>query len=194
MVHEQLERLTTKGLTSQQVLKPNTIAKGQMWWTCAGNRTASIGYIINTNSNTLTLHYTLTSTQQQVKQTITLQAIASNLNRGKVYYFLCPYTGYRVRTLYLIGGRFRSRHAVRGLYYRSQVLSRYDRYNERYWKVEKQIEQLTGKGYTHTYRGSLTATAKRVQALETSQQHADWQRWQPQHMPTVIRNVLQGHF
>lgn len=114
--------------------------------------------------------------KEEVRQTIYLEQVPSNLGRGQVIYFVCPATGNRCRNLYRISCKFYSRLAYRGLVYSCQLTSGVDRFNDRYWKLHRAIEKLTGKGYTPSYRGRKTATARRVEALDERRSIADLQR------------------
>lgn len=190
IIHEECKRLTVSELKRQGALKQMMHATGIIGWKCNGEDAGRILYELDTIKSKLVLKYTIVSTNEAIQQHIDMVTIPSNLGAGVLYYFICPYTGNRVRTLYMAAGSkyFKSRKAYSmPILYRSQCHSRYDRWNERYWKLQHQIEQLTSKGYTHTYNGKLTATAKRVFHLREKQDYADFKRWMPDAMPHSIR-------
>lgn len=90
---------------------------------------------------------------------IYLTAVKSNLGNGEVLYFVCPTSGKRCRILYLVGGShiFQARAAYpKRLYYTTQLHSKYNYWNERYWTEERKLEAIEPKSYKKTYRGKPT--------------------------------------
>ena len=53
-----------------------------------------------------------------------LTSTPSNLNRGEIWYFICPQTKKRCRKLYSIGGYFLHREAFNGCMYKIQIESK----------------------------------------------------------------------
>lgn len=92
---------------------------------------------------------------KEVNQVIRLIEQPSNLRNGsKVYYFECPYTGVKTRTMYKLGGYFASRKSAPKLYYYCQSLSK----KWREIKFREDPERVYGKPI---YRGKETPYGKR---------------------------------
>lgn len=194
-IHEECKRLEMSFLRKQGALKPNIRAMGEVQWEAGGRDMGGIGYMIDTRDKYIRLAYNITATGEDIQQDIYLSTVPSNIGRGHIWYFHCPYTGRRCRVLYITAGskHFRSRQAYNGLIlYRSQTHSKLSRWNERYWRHAKQIAQLTGNGYTPTYNGKPTATARRVESLQQKHEKADEERWALHNLPKVIRRSFQA--
>ena len=117
-------------------------------------------------------------TKQDYK--IYLTTIPSNLSRGQIYYFICPITGRRCRILYKCYGsliwksRFAYRHRI---YYHTQVCSKYDYHNTRYWNLTRELETLYKRGKKSHYRGKDTRLIYRIDQLEARLNYHDNMRW-----------------
>jgi len=112
---------------------------------------------------------------------IYLTSITSNLGKGQVLYFLCPVTMQRCRILYKCYGSpiWKSRYAYRHrIYYQCQISSKLHHYIDRYWGVEKQLEQLYSQVVKSHYMGMKTTLQKRIEFLENKREFYDDMRWQ----------------
>lgn len=91
---------------------------------------------------------------------IKLESLPSNLGFGKVWYFVCPFTGGLCRKLYLNGEYFMSRQAILNAMYENQTKSQRDRgLNsdlDKALKVEKLIPELKAKNFKRHYNGVPT--------------------------------------
>ena len=107
------------------VLDPNRSNGGAWVWSSHGREIASIGYAWSGADARLTLRYNCNGTP--VMQAITLARSAPHFG-GERLWFCCPFTGKRVRALYLPPGakRWGSRGAY-NLVYQSQRESGRDR-------------------------------------------------------------------
>jgi hypothetical protein len=104
----------------------------------------------------------------------------SNLGKGSIYYFLCPFSGKRCKVLYMGYGSlyFKSREAYRcRIYYSSQLSSRLDKHNDKYWSMEKKLEKLYANHPKTHYRGNKTKAQLRIERLEKKQQFHEKMRW-----------------
>ena len=151
---------------------PNATAEGVLTWAQGSDVIASVRFTTDTVNHRCTIAYRKTG-GEQVVQTVQLRWRSSNLDKGVTwekgrgfYYFVCPVTGRSCRNLYLVNGRFVSRHAFPHLY-EQQTLSR-NRRNDVFCfltyadKVE-QLEQQPRRKYT--YRGKPTPFARKVERL-----------------------------
>lgn len=84
----------------------------------------------------------------------------SNLGKGRIYYFKCPYIGKRARILYSTGGRFMHRDAFPYMLYESQTKSKKYRALEKQFSGLFELESLYSelhRDYLKThYRGKPT--------------------------------------
>lgn len=89
-----------------------------------------------------------------------LKEEASNLGRGSVRYFLCPYTGHKCRTLFLDGVTIASRYAFKH-YYSYQTRSRKERLLDKIFSTEHSNPER--KGGKKTYQGRITRYGMKLQ-------------------------------
>src|SRR5690606_12225110 len=129
-------------------------------------------------SYTFTNNYTGYKSKEQYK--VYLEGVPSNLGNGEVYYFVCPSTGRLCRILYSAYGssRFKSRYAYKfPIYYRSQVCSKSDYWNTRYYKVGEQLEKMKGKRINSHYRDKATLRRRKITDKEIQVMMYDKLRW-----------------
>lgn len=141
-------------------LDPNQIKSGRLNWSRNGNPTGQISIEANTHSEKpyIELDYKFKGEPRNYK--VYLVSIPSNLNRGKVWYFVCPHTNKRCRVLYSIGGYFYHRAAFRGCMYEKQTQSKTYRVLEKtlgaYFQSDQLYEQLYKKHLKKQYAGKPT--------------------------------------
>lgn len=132
-------------------------------------------------------------------QEIYLASKPSNLGKGKIIYFICPYTKKLCRNLYFdtFFGEFKSRGAFHErLYYPIQLRGSKERYNERWWKNKEKIDELEGLGEKYSraayyYNGKKTKRLKRIEELELKQSELNYQRW-TKGMPKSLQRLVLG--
>lgn len=138
-------------------LELNQQKSGTITWSRGGNKTGSISIIVNTVSRFpyVALDYACNGESQKYR--VELVTIPSNLGKGHIWYFLCPFTLERCRKLYLIGGKFSHRKACRGGgMYEVQAQSKKYRHLNTYFKSEQLHEQLYKKHFKRQYAGKPT--------------------------------------
>lgn len=97
---------------------------------------------------------------KQSSQAIKVVAERSNLiDSSFVYYFICPLSGRKTRTMYRIGEGFVNGRIFKGVYYRNQSLSK----KHREIAYRENPERKYGKKY---YRGIETPYGKRCKRYE----------------------------
>ncbi|AKD53798.1 hypothetical protein [Spirosoma radiotolerans] len=137
-------------------------------WTRNGNKRATINIVVNLNllqqGNYVQLDYTVDS--RPISYRIKLIQIPSNLGKGFVWYFICPLTGERCRTLYKAGDYFSSRKAQRGTLYESQTYSKHYRWIDKTFgpdfKLDAAYDELFKPYVKKHYRNKPTPKAKKV--------------------------------
>lgn len=147
---------------------------GTYRWSIRGEETARIGFETYRpglgDRATLTLQYSVSGEQQ--RYTVRLVSVPSNLGKGLVWYFVCPATYKRCRILYLVGGSsmFLHREAYSGVYYESQLRSKYYRYMDAtlgaYFRAEQIGEEQYKPGFRPYYRGRPTRKYRRILRAE----------------------------
>lgn len=130
---------------------------------------------------------------ENIRQRIDLVSKPANLGRGTVLYFRCPSTGRLCRILYRAyhARTFRSRWGFSyRLYYPGQVCGKLDRWNTRYWDVERHLDRMKGKRKAGSYRGKPTKRAERMERLFAEWIRTEELRWSPASFPRRLRAVL----
>jgi hypothetical protein len=118
----------------------------------------------------------------------------SNLGTGDILYFICPESGERARILYKCYGshKWKHRKAYRNrIYYKSQISSKLDYWNDRYWQLEDRIKKLESEHRNQTYyKGESTKFALKLFKLKMLRNRADNSRWSPSSMPLGLRKAF----
>ena len=146
-------------------------------------------------SQFIRLFYTVTGQhKKRYDYQIPLNFVPSNLGIGQVPYFICPEIGKRCRILYRAYGSltWKCRDAYnQTIFYESQVCSKYSRYNDEYWRLEKEIKKLKEETRNQShYNGKPTRRYKRLQRLIEKQERADYLRWKPESLPIAVREII----
>jgi hypothetical protein len=133
------------------------------------------------------------SKPEEIRQRIDLVSKPANLGRGRVLYFRCPSTGRLCRILYRAyhARTFRSRWGFSyRLYYPGQVCGKLDRWNTRYWDVERHLDRTKGKRRAGSHKGKPTKRAERRERLLDKSNRTEELRWSPASFPKRLRAVL----
>jgi len=133
-------------------------------------------------------------TIQEARQRVDLCRKPSNLGRGEVLYFRCPWTFEPCRVLYRAyhSHTWRSRKGYhRRVLYPAQRLSGWTRHNLRESQVEAKLERLRSMRGTSTYRGTPTRRALRIAELEAKYERLAVAGWHPMFMPVAIRRAIE---
>ena len=147
-------------------LTAGKIQSGIVNWSSNGNPTGSIGIMVNTSIDNpvITLKYQYKNEPRLYE--IYLTSTPSNLNRGEIWYFVCPQTKKRCRKLYSIGGYFMHREAFSGCMYEVQTQSKKYRQIEKtigaYLVLENLSSEIYKKYFKQTYAGKPTKRYLRI--------------------------------
>lgn len=147
-------------------LNPEQIKSGTLNWSRNGNPTGSISIQVNTHSEQpyIELDYKYRDEPRNYK--VYLTSTPSNLNRGEIWYFICPQTKKRCRKLYSIGGYFLHREAFNGCMYETQTQSKKYRQLDKtlgaYFEIDNLYEELYKKNFKKTYAGKPTKKYLRI--------------------------------
>ena len=155
----------------------------------------SISLIKQVDQYRLTLNYTHTreGVKKEISYHIYIVSCPSNLGKGEVYYFLCPFKYQRCRVLYMGYGSqyFKSRSAYsHRLYYPCQMSSPLDRHNDSYWRLERLLDKVDYKRLKSHYKGKETRTQKKLEAMRKKRAYHDEMRWKI--LPkAVLKSIFQ---
>lgn len=172
---DEVKTVSISFLTKHGYLKPNQWQSGTITWSSNGNKTGSIGFIVNTFSESPYLELDYKCNEAPINYRVQLISAPSNLGKGVVWYFVCPHTGKRCRKLYLADTYFYHRSAFRGCMYEKQTQSHKARnlfkHFDRYDMAEKAYKQIYSKNFKKKYNGKMTKRflqlAKKINSVES---------------------------
>jgi len=159
-------QLSISKLKGWGYLAPGQIKSGTINWSRHGESTGSISITANTRSEQpyIELDYKYRDEPRNYK--VYLTSTPSNLNKGEIWYFICPQTKKRCRKLYLIGGYFLHREAFKGCMYETQTQSKKYRQLDKtlgaYFKSDNLYSELYKKNFKKTYAGKPTKKYLRI--------------------------------
>jgi len=141
-------------------LKEYSQRSSNITWSRNEIETSSIGIkiVMNDFENILTVNYKCNGTSYNYN--IPLVSLPSNLGKGKVWYFQCPFTNKRCRKLHLISERFMHRSALPSGMYSIQTQSKRWRFMDKvygsYFESDKYYQELYSKHFKTHYKGKPT--------------------------------------
>ena len=160
ILYDELKTVSISFLTKQGYLKQNLLRYGKIEWSRNGDKTGSVSIKVNMESENQYLEFHYKCNEASINYKVPLIAIPSNLGKGVIWFFVCPYTGKRCRKLYLADTYFYHRSAFKGCMYEKQSKSKKSRYFDKtigvYFKVDQLYDQLYKKHFKKHYAGKLT--------------------------------------
>ena len=172
--------------TFRHDLARNIAWRNSVHWTVRDKETASISYCFYpcADQPLLMLRYSIDG--QDVTQHIQLEAVPSNLNRGRYWFFICPVSGRRCKKLHLIRGLFQHRTALSGVFYQQQARTptAFGRYMDAYDVVGEIWEAAQAPYFREYYAGKPTRRCVRMlRKLE---------KWGPRTSEAEGERILRG--
>ena len=159
-------QLSISKLKGWGYLAPGQIKSGTINWSRHGESTGSISITANTRSEQPYIELDYKYRDEPRKYKVYLTSTPSNLNRGEIWYFICPQTKKRCRKLYSIGGYFLHREAFNGCMYKKQTQSKkfrqLDKILELYFRTDQLFKQLYKKHFKKQYAGKPTKRYLRI--------------------------------
>ena len=159
-LYNNLKTVNISFLTKQGYLKPNQWQRGTLNWSRNGNPIGSISIIADMQPANPYIELDYKCNEAPINYRVQLVSAPSNLGKGVVWYFICPYTGKRCRKLHLVQTYFYHRSAFRGCMYEKQTQSKKSRHFDKtlgvYFQTEQIIEQLCKKHFKKEYAGKPT--------------------------------------
>ena len=159
-------QLSISKLKGWGYLAPGQIKSGTINWSRHGESTGSISITANTRSEQPYIELDYKYRDKPRKYKVYLTSTPSNLNRGEIWYFICPHTKKRCRKLYSIGGYFLHREAFSGCMYKTQTQSKKYRELDKtlgaYFEIDNLYSELYKKNFKKTYAGKPTKKYLRI--------------------------------
>lgn len=157
---DEVKQVSISKLKDFGYLKPDSFKSGKLIWSCTGEEIGSINIFVSMRKKPfLELSYTYNQ-EEPVKYKINLISKPSNLGVGKIWYFICPYTGKRCRKLYSAGKYFLHRDAYPQALYSCQTYSKgvrmIDKVHKFMYVYDKLYEELYSKHFKAHYAGKPT--------------------------------------
>lgn len=158
---DELRSFTVSDLKKLGYLKKGTCSSGTVNWKNRFNEvTSSMSITVNYTEHEKYLELNYKCDNQTINYKINLITAPSNLGKGYVVYFLCPFTNKRCVKLHLINSKFMHRSALINPLYSVQVESKKGRALKksfsRLLNYDKCYDELYAKGFTKYYNGKPT--------------------------------------
>lgn len=190
------QRLEINQLLKQRYFIKGCKVSGLISW----NNGSRIGYEaeISSLNQEIRLDYFNTDSsgvKTDLDYKIQLTSIPSNLGKGEIWYFICPFTGRKAKILYKVYGslHFKSRKAYKKrIYYSSQLFSKLYFHDGSYLEIEKKLEKIKPFTRRKVYQGKETKIRKRIRNLEAKSKFHDYQRWFS--FPKSLKNEILSEF
>lgn len=167
LLYDELKNISISFLTKHKYLKPNQILSGTVNWSRKGEPTGSISILANTedDSGYLELDYVYNK-EKSIKYKVRLVTKQSNLGKGLVWFFICPYTHKRCRKLVLHQGYFYHRTAFTGGMYQKQTESKKYRYLDKtlgaFYRSDALYSEVNKKNFKKFYAGKATKKYSKI--------------------------------
>jgi|CXWL01.1.fsa_nt_gi hypothetical protein len=157
---DECKQVTIGSLKQLGFLSPDATIRGSYRWTRGGNPSGAINISVSLLERYAGLDYL--SNGKPVNYRVQLERIPAHFG-GYNWYFICPATGKRCRTLYGIGGLFLSRFAYPSAMYSTQTESkRYRDFSKMFGVLDLRNEYLNKRHSRTTYKGKLTKRYRRI--------------------------------
>lgn len=170
-LYNEVIKLYVSKLKQWGYLEPESFKSGTVNWYRNGEKFSTISILAN--ADYIIVRYTCNGIDKQYQ--INIEYLPSNLGKGQIPFFICPFTGKRCRTLYLLNGNFSHRSACKGCFYESQTQSKYSRKLEKlfkhYFDSGKYYEEIYSKHFKSHYNGKPTKRyLKLLEKIEKAEQ------------------------
>lgn len=162
----QEKTLTTGYLSKCGYFKTKYKATGSTGWTSKKTRDLDIDItvIMEKDNECVILSY-LDFYNEAVEQVIYLESKPSNLGKGLIWFFVCPFTGATCRNLIFVNNRFMHRSNLVNAMYGTQAESKYWRkmfqLQPNIPTTEKILNEPNKKHYKKYYKGKMTKRYKK---------------------------------
>lgn len=157
---DECKQVTITGLNRLGYLRPYSVVRGSYRWTRNGKPCGSISVTANLPERYIELNYNYGD--KPINYRVQLESIPKHFG-GCEWYFICPATGKRCRTLYGIGEMFLSRFAYPSAMYSKQTENKPSRELLNALRcLDLRQEYLSKRHARTTYKGKLTKRFRRI--------------------------------
>ncbi len=157
---DECKQITITSLNRIGYLKQGATVSGSYRWTRGGKPSGSISITASLADRYIELNYNYRD--KPINYRVRFRNIPKHFG-GSEWYFICPATGKRCRTLYGIGQYFLSRSAYPSAMYSSQTASKLTRNFRKAFKCFDLERDFLAKRHARTtYKGKLTKRYRRV--------------------------------
>ncbi len=162
----QEKTLTTGYLSKCGYFKTDCIATGSTGWTSNKSKDLDIliTVIMQKENERVVLSYN-DFNDSPVEQIIYLESKPSNLGKGLIWFFICPFTGTICRNLIFVNNRFMHRSNLVNAMYSIQAESKYWRkmfqLQPNIPTTQKILDEPNKKYYKKYYKGEITKRYKK---------------------------------
>lgn len=160
VLYDNLLQIDISKLKEWGYLVLNRVKRGVIKWSNEEEEIAGVSITVNMLRNELYVELSYDYRSRERRYKLSLISVNSNLNKGVVWYFICPKTNKRCRKLYLVDGYFLHRKASGNFMYESQTYSKKYRNIEKsygvYFKLDSLYSELYEKHFKKTYAGKPT--------------------------------------
>jgi hypothetical protein len=177
-LYDDVLQLSIKSLKRMGIFKKGQYWSGSLSWNSNRNKTASISLRIDLRDGNDFIELDYKSNDEPIKYRVYLTTVKSNLNKGELYYFICPKTQKRCTILYHVSGYFLHRDAFSNCMYDSQTQGKRCReffklYVPEY-KMEKVYDELFKKNFKKEYAGKPTKRYLKLMKLIEKHESEDY--------------------
>jgi hypothetical protein len=157
---DECKQITITSLKKIGYLRPDAIVSGSYSWTRRGKPSGWINITASLADRYVELNYNYG--EKPISYRVRLESVPKHFG-GCEWYFICPATGQRCRTLYGIGELFLSRYAYPSAMYSNQTEGKRWRGLARAMGfLDLESKHLKKRHSRTTYRGNLTKRYRRI--------------------------------
>lgn len=165
---ENMLSLNIKKFREWGFLKYGFIKDGYITWSIDDEITSRLSYTIHFFEINPYLELRYSIDDIDYKYSIYFECVQSNLDKGVVWYFICPKSNKRSRKLFLYNGYFVNRKSTHAIY-DTQTKPKSYRLMEKtfgaYFDIENYYEEIYSKHFKKFYKGKPTKRYKRLLEL-----------------------------
>lgn len=157
---DEVKSLSITDLKNMDYFIKNQTIVGDINWKMRGEKSGSISIKVTMSNDSNYVDFNYTCNDESYNYRVYVVSIKSNLNKGKILYFQCKFTGKRCRKLHLIKGRFQHRTALTTGMYSKQTNGKkwriMEKYYSSYFDSEKIYSEFYAKNFRKFYKGKPT--------------------------------------
>ena len=167
--YEDCKSIEIKLLKKNKYLLPNEINKSTVRWHLNEETTGRLQMVVNTQTDEPYMELIYKLNEENIQYKVQLHTEKSNLGKGNVWYFICPFTNKRCRKLYLVHKYFAYRNRYKGVFYEKQILSKSNRKSlglfRKIDQINEAIEETKSKHFRRYYKKVKTKRLNKLRRI-----------------------------